>query len=165
MKSTISIIFIFLLFACNNSETKNSNVKTPAVDTAEVVNAPLGAPAGEGVFQASGIVGVFFEPSKQARLDRIKKGEANVEKTIADFKVWKSKVELILKDRGISFYSTDKDRLMLEVSNKSRKTVNLFALPNPCGLILTAQGKDHLIINENLSGDELEVQLKAFYGK
>jgi len=165
MKSTISIIFIFLLLACNNSETKNSDVQTPTADTAEIVNAPLGAPVGDGVFQASGIVGVFFEPSKEARLDRIKKGEANVEKTIADFKDWKSKVELILKGRGISFYSTDKDRLMLEVSNKSRKTVNLFALPNPCGLILTAQGKDHLIINENLSSQEIEAQLASYYGK
>ena len=165
MKIYLTLFFVLLFVACSGPDSKNSNNAEVSSDTSEVVNAPLGSPVGEGVFRASGIVAVFFEPSNQGKLDRKKNGASNIDKAIAEFRTWKSEVEPILRGNGISFYSTDKDRLMLEVTNKSRRTVNLFSLQNPCGLILTAQGKEHLIINENIAIEELERQIAVYYGK
>lgn len=159
MKSTFLLALILFLAACSNSSSK------PADEAKPEVALPASGEGDNNVFKATGEVIVIFEPSPTRASQLQEEGNEEVTKNKSSFEQTSQEYIKRLEAMGIRAYTSQEDFIKISITEKQSYVVHAPGYDKGYGIALARLNTQPKVINGIPTWEELEKEVKAYYGK
>jgi hypothetical protein len=159
MKKFLYVVSIFVLISCSNNEANQKEQVAPEIAL------PSSGAGDNNVFKATGEVVVIFEPSPARAAEFKKSSTPEFLKYQKEFS--QTSLEFIkrLEAMGIKAYTSQEDFIKIMITDKQSYVVHTPGYDKGYGVALAKLNVQPKVINGLPSWEELEKEVKAYYGK